>query len=279
MNDEELPFNDELASAYLDDELDPAERATASADPDVMATVESFARVRAALGDVAPVDGSAKDDALAAALAEFDTRHVAATAAAPVATVTSLQSRRRAYRALTSVAAAVAILAIGVAAINGTRGNDSKASSAVEPNAAPAATISPGAADAPSLKVSADTVAAAGTAAAAAESIAAATAGGDASAGATVAAPPEVDTKAALTEYVQRLQNAAPAPQSPSTTAQTDSAFGSPPVPCLTSHQVVLGGPITVNGTLAYAIRDTSNGALQAIDATDCAVLLEVPGP
>jgi hypothetical protein len=42
---------------------------------------------------------------------------------------------------------------------------------------------------------------------------------------------------------------------------------------------VVLGGPITVKGTAAYAVRDTSTGALQAIDATDCTVLLEVPGP
>ena len=64
MNDEELPINDELASAYLDDELDPAERAAASADPEVMAMVESFARVRSALGDVGPVDGSARDAAI-----------------------------------------------------------------------------------------------------------------------------------------------------------------------------------------------------------------------
>ena len=280
MNDDELPFNDELASAYLDDELDPAERATASADPEVMATVESFARVRAALGDVPPVVGSAQDDAVAAALAEFDARHVAITTAAPVATVTSLQSHRRVYRALTSVAAAVAILAIGVAAISGGRGNDSKSSSAVDRNAAPAGTIAASPVDAPSLKVSANTAAAAGTAApsAAAESVAAATAGADVSGG-TTAAIPEVDTKAALAEYAQRLQTAAPAPQSPTTTAQADTSFGSTPVACLTPRQVVLGGPISVNGILAYAIRDTANGDLQAIDANDCTVLLEVAGP
>lgn len=279
MNDEELPFNDELASAYIDDELDPAERAAASADPEVMATVESFARVRAALGTMPPVDGSAKDNALAAALAEFDARDVVITTAAPVATVTSLQSHRRVYRALTSVAAAVAILAIGVAAINGGRGEDSKSSSAVERNAAPAGTIAPSAVDAPSLKASANTAAAAGTAAplAAAESVAAAT--GDDVSGGTTAAIPEVNTKAALAEYAQRLQNAAPSPQSPSTTAQASTDFGSSPLPCLTSRQVVLGGPITVNGTPAYAIRDTSNGDLQAIDANDCSVLLDVPGP
>jgi hypothetical protein len=277
MNDEELPINDELASAYLDDELDSTERASVSADPEVMATVESFARVRSALSEFEPVAGSAKNAALAAALAEFDALHVAATAAAPVATVTSLQSHRRAYRALTSVAAAVAILAIGVAAISSTRGDDTKSSSEVERNAAPAATIAPSAGAAPQLKAATDTGAAAGTAA---PSVAAASQAGDATAGATTAAPPPVDTKDALIQYAARIEGvAAPSPQAPTTTVQAGTSFGSFPASCLTSHQVVLGGPITVKGTAAYAVRDTSTGALQAIDATDCTVLLEVPGP
>jgi negative regulator of sigma E activity len=278
MNDEELPINDELASAYLDAELDPTERAAVSADPEVMATVESFARVRSALGEIEPVVGSAKDDALAAALAEFDARHIAATAAAPVAKVTSLQSRRRAYRALTSVAAAVAILAIGVAAISSTRGGDNKSSSEV----APAGTIAPSAADAPSLKVSAqtETAAAATAAPSAAGTIAAPTAADNASAGAATAGPPPVDTRDALIQYAARIEGvAAPAPQTPTTTVPADSSYESIPVGCLTSHQVVLGGPITVDGTLAYAVRDQDNGTLQAIDAANCTVLLEVPGP
>ena len=278
MNDEQLPINDELASAYFDDALDPTERAAASADPEVMATVESFARVRAVLSDVAPVDSSAKDAALSAALAEFDALHVAATAAAPVTTVTSLQSRRRAYRALTSAAAAVAILAIGIAAINAGRGTDSKSSSAVERNATDSAGTAAPSAAAP--KAATALGAAAGTAApAAAETIAAASQTEDATAGATLAAPPPVDTKDALIEYAAGIESAAPSPQSPTTTVPADTSFGSPPVACLTSHQLVLGGPITVKGVLAYAVRDTSNGALQAIDAINCAVLLEVPGP
>ena len=61
MNDEELPINDELASAYLDDELDATERAAASANPEVMATVESFARVRSALSEIEPVAGSRQE--------------------------------------------------------------------------------------------------------------------------------------------------------------------------------------------------------------------------
>ena len=280
MNDEDLPINDELASAYLDDELDPAERATASADPEVMATVESFARVRSALGEVGPVDGSAKNAALAAALAEFDARQIASTAAAPAAAVTSLQSRRRVFRALTSVAAAVAILAIGIAAINGGRGNDDKTSSAVRVESAPTDTIAP-AAEAPGLKVAADTGAAAGTAApAAANTVAAASVAGGTTADATAAPPPPIDTNAALVAYAARIERiASPTPQSPTTTVPAEGVFGAAPVPCLTPHQVVLGDPITVNGTSAFAVRDTSNGALQAIDATNCTVLLEVPGP
>ena len=54
MNDEELPINAELASAYLDDELDAAERATAAADPDTMALVDSFAPGSRRLGEVEP---------------------------------------------------------------------------------------------------------------------------------------------------------------------------------------------------------------------------------
>ena len=279
MNDEELPIHDELASAYIDDELDPDERAAASADPEVMATVESFARVRSALGEIDPSDGNARDAAVAAALAEFDARHVAVSAAVRPATVTSLQSRRRTYRALTSVAAAVAVLAIGIVAVNGTRGGDDKSSSEVALNAAPAGTIAPS--EAPAVKAAAATGAAAGTAApSAAETVAAASRAGDATAGATAAAPPRVDTKDALVQYAARIEGvAAPSPQSPTTTVQADGSFGSAPVPCLTSHQEVLGGPITVKGTPAVAVRDRSNGALQAIDTTDCVVLLEVPGP
>jgi|GEM_PF-2783814 len=280
MNDEELPINDELASAYLDDELDPTERAAASADPQVMARVESFARVRSALGEVERVVGSAKDDALAAALAEFDVLRVATTAASPVAKVTSMQSRRRAYRALTSVAAAGAILAIGVAAINAGRGSDSKSSSAVERTAADSAgTAAPSVADAP--KAATALGAPAGTAApSAAETVAAASQTEDATAGGTMAAPPPIDTTDALIQYAARVEGvAAPSPQTPTTTLPADNSFGSAPVECLTSHQVLLGGPITVNGTFAYAVRDQDNGALQAIDAIDCRVLLEVPGP
>ena len=280
MNNEDLPINDELASAYLDDELDPAERATAAADPEVMATVESFARVRSALGEVGPVAGSAKNAALSAALAEFDGLHIAGAATAPMATVTSLQSRRRVYRALTSVAAAVAILAIGVAVINGGRSDDAKTSSVGQLDSAAAGTIASSAAETPALKVATDAGAPAGTAApSAADTVAAATAS-NAIAGATTSAPPQIDTQAALVAYAASIEQfASPTPQSPTTTVQGAGPFEAAPVICLTPQKVVLGGPITVNGTPSFAVRDTSNGALQAVDASNCKVLLEVPRP
>lgn len=276
MNDEELPLNDERASAYLDNELDPVERASASADPEVMATVESFARVQAALGEIGAVPGSAKNAALAAALAEFDTLRVATSTAAAKATVTSLQSRRRTYRAMTGVAAAIAVLAIGIAAINSARGRNDSASTAVQLDSAPAAPTSPAAAEAPALKVATDSGAQAGTAASsAAATVAAATASGDATA--IAAAAPPIDTDAALVAYAARVEG--PAPQSPTTTVRPDGAFGSLPVSCLTANRVVVGGPITVNGTPAFAVRNTATGVLQAIAPADCAVLLDVPGP
>ena len=140
MNDEELPINDELASAYLDDELDAAERATASADPEVMATVESFARVRVGAQRDRACRRQRQERRAGRRARRVRRRRTAGTAAAPVATVTSLQSRRRVYRAFTGVAAAVAILAIGVAAINGGRGSgDNKRRSAVHVESAPAA--------------------------------------------------------------------------------------------------------------------------------------------
>ena len=43
MSDEELPTNAELASAYLDGELETEERATVEGDPEAMTLVDSFA--------------------------------------------------------------------------------------------------------------------------------------------------------------------------------------------------------------------------------------------
>ena len=273
MNDEQLPINAELASAYLDGELDTADRAAAAGDPEVVALVESYRRVRALLGHVEPVVDSTRTAALAAALAEFDARQSApdlapATAAA---TVTSLSSRRmRAYRVLTGVAAAAIVSVVAVAALNSSRDNDD-ATSAIEASA--------GTEVLPDLKVAAPALAPADTA------VAADSAAGSAETPAyesTTIALPEIETADALREYAAAIANrtlAAPTAPPEATAAPADAADEAAPNPsCLTSDQSVIGS-FMFQGTLAYAVRETSTGALRAIDAADCRVLIEVDAP
>jgi negative regulator of sigma E activity len=284
MSNEDLPQSAESASAYLDGELDATERAAAAADPEVMATVEAFTRVRAALHDVDPVVASTKTAALAAALAEFDTLRAASPPApatsGATATVISLQSRRmRVYRVVTGVAAAVVVGVVAIAALNSTRGNDfDSASSATQ---APAADASP--AQLPQLKVAAaDSAAPAGTAAA----------GGDAAAQSAEATVPAIDNTDQLEQFAATIESspplaataAAPAPAA-TTNAPAAAIDGAPrdigafsQPSCAGSDQVVLG-PIFYRGVSAYAVRNTTTGALQAIDAGDCHVLADVPAP
>src|SRR3954451_25296149 len=125
MSDEQLPTRAELASAYLDGELEADQRATIESDPDTMTVVESFARLRGELKTAEPVDDTVRSAALTAALAEFDARRdgvsdggeAAASAATPgVPVVTPLNSRRLSrYRVLTGVAAAVVVGIVGIA--------------------------------------------------------------------------------------------------------------------------------------------------------------------
>lgn len=281
MSNEDLPQSAESASAYLDGELDATERAAAGTDPEVMATVESFARVRAVLSDVEPVADSTKATAFAAALAEFDAlRAPASPTAQPVAaaaTVISLQSRRiRAYRVLTGVAAAVVVV-VAIAALGSTGGDDTKSSSsATQPPSAAAEAL-------PQLKVAADTAAPAATTAAAAA------AGGDASPQSSEARLPAIDSAAALQQFAANIESGSlaaatsPAPAPAGTAAPpadeapaSDNAFAQ--LACISSDQVVLGS-ISYQGTPAYAVRNTTTGALQALDATDCRVLAAVPAP
>ena len=262
MNDEELPINAELASAYLDDELDAAERAAVSSDPDVMSMVDSFSRVRAMLGEAEDVDAGTRTAAIAAALAEFDARDVPSLATpilAPVAIMSQQRRRMRAYRVLTSVAATLFVGVVAVVALNATRGNDSKSSSASEGTIA-AATASDAAV--PQLKAAADTAAASADAS---TTVAAASAGG-ATVESASAAGPEIDTRDALKEYAAELRTGQAAP-APAATPSSPS--------CLTSDQIVLG-PIVFQGKAAYAVRKQSTGVVQAVDANDCQVLADV---
>lgn len=283
MNDEELPMRAEMASAYLDGDLDAAERLAVEADPETMALVESFSIVRSSLTDIDAPDEATKSAAIAAALAEFDLIHAPAAVAVPAARVSWLHARRmRTYRFVMGAAAAAVVVAVAVASLNS--GNDSGSfSSATQ---APAAQV-PGAAtgaDLPTLKIE--------TSAAAAETQAAAAgtaAPGGLTAADAAAGVPAVDDVQALTAYVAARSRNAAAAGPPSTTAAASAGAPAPQtlqpdfttfaVPsCLRTSQNVLG-PITVSGTPAFAVADLSNNTIEAIDAGDCHVYFAVPGP
>ena len=279
MSNEDLPQSAESASAYLDGELAVNERAAAATDPEVMATVESFTRVRAVLSDVSPATDDTKTAALAAALAEFDVlRAPASRTATPAtsATVISMQSRRlhAAYRVVMGVAAA-AVVVVAIAAL-GSNGEDAKSSSSgTQPPGAAAEAL-------PQLKVAADTAAPAATAAA----------GAGGSPQGSEATLPAIDTPAELQQFAAAVAATgdlaaatSPAPaQAPAGTAApavieapaNGNAFSQPA--CIGSDQVVLGN-ISYQGTPAYAVRNITTGALQALDATDCRVLGEAAAP
>ncbi len=272
MNDDQLPMSAETASAYLDGELDATDRAAAAADPDTMAMVDTFAQVRAQLSRVVPVVDSTRTAAMAAALSEFDAIHAAATSPTPVAPaiVTSLLSHRRmrAYRLLTGVAAAAVIAVVGIAALNSS-GRDSRFSSVADK--APAATAA--AARLPALEAL-DTAAATEAAAGSTE-IFAATAD---SAGLEL---PAIESATALAEYAAGIEvgrsTAAPAESPPSShAAAQQSPSPAYPLPaCLASNQLVLG-TIIYQGVPAFAVRDTIDDTVRAIDVVDCRVLVSV---
>ena len=275
MSNEDLPQSAESASAYLDGELAASERADAAADSEVMATVESFTRVRAVLSDVSPAADETKAAALAAALAEFDALRAPATrTATPVAaaTVISLHSRRlRVYRAAMGVAAA-AVVVVAIAAL-GSNGEDAKSSSGTQPPVAAAEAL-------PQLKVAADTAAPAATAAAAAG-------GGDGSPQSSEATLPAIDSPAELQQFAASAASGdlaaatspAPAGTAAPAVAEAPASGGTfSQLACINSDQVVLGD-ISYQGTPAYAVRNIATGALQALDAIDCRVLGEAPAP
>lgn len=267
MNDDELPLNAELASAYLDDELDPTERASVETDPEVMSMVDSFSRVRALLSASDDVDAGTRSAAIAAALAEFDASDVPSVASPPIAaaTIMSLQSRRmRTYRVVTRVAAVLVIgLVVAVAALNASRGEDAKSSSASDDTVAAAAADS---ATQPQLKVAAPTNAGGNTAPAGATAIESASAPG-----------PAIDSREALTQYVSQLEGSSAPPASVGGPAnQAPAASDGFSLSCLPPDQIVLAA-IVFEGRPAFAVRVQSSGALQAVDATDCRVLAHVP--
>lgn len=135
MTDELLPPDRTLASAALDNEVTAHERATVEASPGLLAEREVYADVQAQLRDV-DVPRGARDSALAAALAAFDTPQTPAN----VVSLAARRARRERMRGwLTGVAAAAVIGVVGVAVVNG-RGQDNEDSASSATLAASIAT-------------------------------------------------------------------------------------------------------------------------------------------
>lgn len=112
---------DELVSAYLDGETTAAESARIEGDVDLLARVETLARVRAQL-EVDPQPPAAADAQRSAALAAFDELDFTAGDETPPGTVTDLASRRRPWHQrmpLGAVAAAIAVVALAAGVVAG----------------------------------------------------------------------------------------------------------------------------------------------------------------
>ncbi|MCH7787881.1 MAG: hypothetical protein IH940_00390 [Acidobacteria bacterium] len=109
--------SDELASAYLDDELDPAGRAIVDADPELRATVAAFQAVRTRIVARTEPPAGSFDAALDAAIDEI----------APVVTAPSHDNvvpfKRRRFGALAGLGVAAAAV-IGLVMVAGPLGGD-----------------------------------------------------------------------------------------------------------------------------------------------------------
>jgi negative regulator of sigma E activity len=268
MNDDDAFARAEAASAFLDGEIDAAERASVAADPDAMALVDSFAKVRDALGAVEPAPDNVRADAMSAALAEFDVRQRIRTA--PVTAIVLKPRWQRAYPIFRGAAAAAVIAVVVFAVANGTKGSDSKSSS--EGTQPPAAAQQ-------------RTEAATGAAPAATAAPSATTPAGAAdSSNQKLAAPvPVVNTPDDLRRFAAGFDFAASTSTGPSSAAGAAPGATAlvptpeaPPATCLTPTDTYLG-TVSVLGSPAFAVRDDSTGLLRAVDPIDCRVLFTVP--
>jgi hypothetical protein len=275
MTDDTLHPDDELASAYLDDELDAVSRAQVDGSPELLRRVEILRQVRAAIVDTPAPPPAERDVALAAALSVFDglaTESEPDTASPAVVAPNVVPLRRRRTTTILSAAAALLLVGVvGVAAFGG--GSDDDDSTGV-------------AQDAPTELVAAD----AATAAASSPS----DGYEDAAGGATVStiagisgpaeAAPQVDDTEELLDIADELapmsvtadseapaETAAKSTQAPQPGARnSDVAFGCP----LGPDQVYVTTVIWVD-TTAAVLRDVVTGEVTAIDQ-QCNVLASV---
>lgn len=250
MTDEELPDRAEIASAYLDGEIEPDERARAEADPETMALVQSFRSLRTTLADAPPASMADRAAGLSAGLAEYD-------ALAPMRRLTPLSEleprRHHRNRWVLSAAAAVVVLVVVISVVAAGGSNGKKTAS--EPRTT--ITVATGSPTTKAATAPSDTLAME----AATASQAPASDGGSADA----TAPTPINSPAALRTFAE---------STPSFAAKTPALGVSAP-PCLASGDTVLGS-ITFLNIPALAVLDGANGNIKALASSDCRQLISV---
>ncbi len=251
-----------LANAYVDNELDTAERARAEADPDVMAEAARLRTAIAALRDVEPPDPARREAALAAALSS-------AGRPTPVAPPIPLRPRRAWWTGAGIAAGLVAILVAGAFVLRATSSGDDddsasiQQSSAQDESAADAKAAPTAGAATTAAGASATTQAAAGT-----QADSAATAAGGATPSTSVparAAAPEVATLTLLTSTDDLVAFASEAtPQRP------------PPNACTTGRYVAPATYAGVTPAVTVQVLVEGNDAV-ARDAASCTEVARAP--
>jgi hypothetical protein len=260
MSDPSDDQRDELASAYLDGDATPAERAQVEADPALVRRVAELGVVRAALGAPGPSAGAeTRDRAITAALA---------TASPPAATVTPIDRHRSSRRALVVLgAAAAAVAVIAAVAVVATRSSNTGTSTSAGVSTTARAAGST-ASFGPETQSAGAATSAAPTGGVSSTTVAASAAGRDASAAAATSAPPylgvaddDSELRALLGATSASAVSPLPAPA---------SAANSCTVPGAT-----LVGTVTWQGTLAHVF--VANGVATVIQVSDCRPIATVP--
>ncbi|HEX9258293.1 MAG TPA: hypothetical protein VF855_02070 [Acidimicrobiales bacterium] len=250
----------EIASAYLDDELSVPERRNAEADPAVMARVEVFASVRRRV-QTAPAptpDADHRERAIMAALGAAD-GIVVAMRPVEVSSAHRPSRRQRWAFALGGAAAAGLLVVVGLAALGDGGSSNTQAGGQVE--SAPSSTAAARTADTPGSESSG------GEMPTAQDNTASVTSAPTPAAAPPIAATRDVIGSADTADELRRLLTAKLAPDADPIEGQTGAACPSVP-----GAQVAL---ITWQGQPAVVVR--TGVAWVVLAVTGCQVLAEVP--
>jgi Putative zinc-finger len=252
----------ELASAYLDNEVTPEERAQVEASPVLLSLVARLAPNREALL-VAPVAAdSMRDASIDQALQALDLDAAAPPAAAPVVSLDQARSQRttKSNRWLAPLAAAAGIaVVVGLGATVLGRGGERKQSSSKEA----ATTVAP----------VAKPVAAATTAAPKAGAAQQTTSAAPATT--TIATAPSADTTTAFVATTTAPTTTAPTTTAPTTTAPSPTASSAAPAATPTTSRPVQSD-VAITKSEIDELRRLVNSA-QTFAAEACSAPSEAP--